>query len=205
MNLLRLAAVTLASAAYLAAGGCNTISPETGPTLGVRNDSDAPLRATFWVGDRQAQRPGLPADMKAQDTLEIPPFGTKQFRLRAFSGYESPTESFVRVQIEPVGPSFQYQAQYWYELNPPSPYTIRVFGQKPDLGFERMGGGTMVMVPSEFWFRNAPQTAGAVRLNSPKTPGTQVRQPLATNKPLSTTAAGSKPGTQQQVSGVNDR
>lgn len=192
--------VAAATTAALFAGGCNTISPETGPTVGVRNDSDAPLRATFWIGDRQEQRPGAHADMKAQETLEIPPFGTKQFRLRAFSGYDSPTESFVRVQIEPVGPSFQHQTQYWYELNPPSPYTIRVHGLKPNLAFERAGGGTMVMVPGDLWFRNA-DAAAAVRPVSPATT-TTIRQPIPTNVPLSPTPAKSK---STEVTGVNDR
>jgi hypothetical protein len=59
------------------------------------------------------------------------------------------------VQIQPVGPSFVAQPQYWYELNPPSPYTIRVHGVKPDLRFERVGGGTMAAVPPGLWFMNA--------------------------------------------------
>lgn len=136
-------------------GGCSSLTPQTGPTVGVRNDSDAPLRATFWIGDRDEQRPGAKAEMQAQETMEIPPYGTKQFRLGAFSGYDSPTASFVRVQIQPVGPSFVAQPQFWYELNPPSPYTIRVHGLKPGLQFERVGGGTMAMVPPELWFMNA--------------------------------------------------
>jgi hypothetical protein len=136
-------------------GGCSSLPPQTGPTVGVRNDSDAPLRATFWIGDRDEQRAGAKAEMQAQETMEIPPYGTKQFRLGTFSGYDSPTESFVRVQIQPVGATFVAQPQHWYELNPPSPYTIRVHGLKPGLQFERVGGGTMAMVPPELWFMNA--------------------------------------------------
>lgn len=215
MTLPRLSIAAVALCA-LVAGGCSTVSPETGPTLGVRNDSDAPLRATFWVGDRTAQRPGLPADMKAQETLEIPPFGTRQFRLHAFSGYDSPTTSFVRLQVEPIGPSFQYQQQHWFELNPPSPYTVRVHGRKPDLAFERVGGGTMVMIPRELWFRNAPATAGAMRLNTPTAHGAAIRQPLNTRQPLASTPATATNSTTSrttrgqapastQVTGVNER
>lgn len=144
------------------AGGCSSMPPANGPTVGVRNDSDASLRATFWIGDRSEQRPGERADMRAQETMEIPPYGTKQFRLGAFSGYDSPTTSFVRVQIQPVGPSFVSQPQYWYEVNPPSPYTIRVHGMKPKLEFDRAGAGTIVMIPPELWFHNATTTAMAV-------------------------------------------
>lgn len=161
----------LASAAAAAlSGGCSSLPPANGPTVGVRNDSDAPLRATFWVGDRDDQRPGQPANMTAQETLEIAPFGTKQFKLGAFSGFDSPTSSFVRVQIQPVGASFQPTAQHWFELNPPSPYTVRVHGVKPNLQFDRVGGGSMVAVPSDLWFRNATaamntsSSSGSVRV-----------------------------------------
>jgi len=170
----RAAAAGVAGAIVLGAalaGGCSSMPPANGPTVGVRNDSDAPLRATFWVGDRSDQRPGERADMKAQETMEIPPFGTRQFRLGAFSGYDSPTTSFVRVQIQPVGPSFVSQPQYWYELNPPSPYTIRVHGMKPKLEFDRAGAGTIVMIPPELWFHNATTTA----MSNPT-------KPAATNK-----------------------
>lgn len=141
------------------AGGCGSMPPANGPTVGVRNDSDAPLRATFWVGDRSEQRPGERVEMRAQETMEIPPYGTKQFRLGAFSGYDSPTTSFVRVQVQPVGPTIAAQPQYWYEVNPPSPYTIRVHGLKPRLEFDRAGAGTIVMIPPELWFHNAAGTA----------------------------------------------
>lgn len=175
----------------LVLGGCNSIPPETGPTLGLRNDSDAPLRATFWVGERAAQRPGLPPDMSQIDQLEIPPGGTKQFRLGAFSGYESAAASFVRVQVEPVASSFQVQPQHWFELNPPSPYIIRVSGLKPKLQFERAGGGTLVAVPRDLWFRSG--TAATANL-TPKTntPVAGGPSPASTAKPrtaLTTPAA----------------
>lgn len=197
----------LAVGAGVLAGGCNTLPPDNGPTLGVRNDSDAPLRATFWIGDRTSQRPGGRADMNPQETLEIPAFGTKQFRLGAFSGYQSPTESFVRVQIQPVGPSFQASSQHWFELNPPSPYTIRVWGRKPKLEFERAGGGTMVAVPSELWFRNAitPTTAtatanaGGPATLRPSSSGTV--QAAAKYKKPQAVAAPARPGA---VAGVPD-
>lgn len=167
-----LALISSAAAAAFS-GGCSSLPPANGPTVGVRNDSDAPLRATFWIGDRNDQRPGQRAEMAAQETMEIPPFGTKQFKLGAFSGYESAAESFVRVQIQPVGTSFQPAAQQWFELNPPSPFTVRVHGVKPNLLFERVGGGTMVAVPSDLWFRNATtpaataaSAAGPVRVYS---------------------------------------
>lgn len=171
-------------------GGCNSIPPETGPTMGVRNDSDAPLRATFWVGERAAQRAGMPADMSQIDQLEIPPGGTKQFRLGAFSGYESATASFVRVQVEPVGSSFQLQSQHWFELNPPSPYIIRVSGLKPKLQFERAGGGTLVAVPRDLWFRSG-STATVIPRKS-NTPVAGGLAPASTAKPrtaLTTPAA----------------
>jgi hypothetical protein len=172
----RVMGVLVAAAGFVAVmfvggtmGGCSSMPPETGPTMGVRNDSDAPLRATFWIGDRDEQRPGAKADMQPQETLEIPPFGTKQFRLGSFSGYDSPSESFVRVQIQTVGPTFQTQGQYWYELNPPSPYTIRVYGKKTDLKFERVGGGTMAAVPPGLWFMNA--TAATTTATNPSATG----------------------------------
>lgn len=176
-------------------GGCNSMPPANGPTVGVRNDSDAPLRATFWVGDRNDQRPGARAQMSPQETMEIPAFGTKQFKLSAFSGFDSPGSSFVRVQVQPVGPSFQTQPQYWYELNPPSPYTLRVFGKKPELQFERNGGGTMVAVPNGLWFQNAtaltstPDNKPALRVVGAPAP---VRT-TATGQPVMTRSTGTAP------------
>lgn len=176
-------------------GGCSSLPPQTGPTVGVRNDSDAPLRATFWIGDRDEQRPGAKAEMQAQETLEIPPYGTRQFRLGTFAGYSSPTESFVRVQIQPVGASFVAQPQFWYELNPPSPYTLRVHGLKPDLKFERVGGGTMAMVPPELWFMNATpammaaSTTTGTMTKSTTTPAPRPPIQRVNSTPGATTAA----------------
>jgi hypothetical protein len=184
----------MASAAAAAlSGGCSSLPPANGPTVGVRNDSDAPLRATFWVGDRDEQRPGQPANMTAQETLEIPPYGTKQFRLSAFSGYDSPTRSFVRVQIQPVGASFQPTSQHWFELNPPSPYTVRVYGVTPNLRFDRVGGGSMVAVPSDLWFRNATAGMNTSGAGSVRVYGANRGQP-ANGKGLNSPAAMSVSG-----------
>lgn len=149
-----LVAVVMMSVGAVMVGGCSSLPPATGPTVGIRNDSDAPLRVRFWIGDRTAQTPNQPVNMQAEDLLEIPPYGVKQYSLSVFSAYESPSASFVRVQVEPIGASFKSHTQHWFELNPPSPYTLRVVGRKPDLKFERVGPGTMVAVPPERWFYN---------------------------------------------------
>ncbi|MFN7020489.1 MAG: hypothetical protein ACK4WH_04070 [Phycisphaerales bacterium] len=137
-------------------GGCSSLPPQNGPVVGVRNDSDAPLRVRFWIGDRRQQAAGTPLKMTADKVIEVQPYGTTQYRLSAFSPYESSSESFVRVQVEPIGPTFQASSQYWYEFNPPSPFVVRVYGQKPDLKFDRSGPGTMAFVPPAYWFHATP-------------------------------------------------
>jgi len=195
--------------AALFAGGCSSLPPDNGPTVGVRNDSDAPLRATFWIGNRNEQYPGAPADMSAQRTLSIAPYGTTQYKLNAYSGFESTAASFVRVQIEPVGTSFQSTPQHWFELNPPTPFTVRVHGQKPNLKFERVGGGTMVAVPNNLLFHNAPATASANKAplkvaGNPNSATTAApARKLNTNRPLTEWSVAKPAPT--KVTGVPDR
>lgn len=162
-----LVAAAIAILAGLFTGGCSTLPPSSGPTVAVRNDSDAPLRVRFWIGDRRQQAAGSPLDMTGDQLLEIPPYGVKQYSLSAFSPYQSPTQSFIRVQVEPIGPSFQMSTQYWYELNPPSPFSIRVYGQKPKLEFERMGPGTMAAVPPSHWFHAGDLPTASVATTPP--------------------------------------
>ena len=175
-------------AAALFAGGCSSLPPETGPTVGVRNDSDAPLRATFWVGDRNDQRPGQHADMSSQRTLNIAPFGTTQYKLNAFSGYDSSSLSFVRVQIQPVGSSFQSNAQQWFELNPPMPYTLRVYGHAPKLQYERVGGGSMVAVPPNLWFQNAGGAIVTSKINAKNPAMAPANMTPTSNSPMKKTS-----------------
>lgn len=188
--------VLLAAAlSSLFAGGCSTMPPQTGPMVAVRNDSDTPLRVRFWIGDRRQQAAGKPLEMTADKLLELPPYGTTQYKLSAFSAYESPTESFVRVQVEPVGPTFAAATQYWYELNPPSPFAIRISGRQPNLKFERSGPGTMAMVPPAYWFHANPApgttaTANGSTVTSIVKPG----QPT-TRLPSTTTPATPPAGT----------
>ncbi|GEM_PF-1339957 len=170
-----LIAAAFAAVGGLFLGGCSSLPPNNGPMVAIRNDSDAPLRVRYWIGERRQQAAGQPLEMSGEELLEIPPYGVKQYKLSAFSPYQSPSNSFVRVQIEPIGPSFQTQTQYWYELNPPSPYSIRVHGRKPKLEFERMGPGTMAMVPPSHWFHSGdvpiPVVAGVPNARSKPTPG----------------------------------
>jgi hypothetical protein len=148
--------------------------------VAVRNDSDAPLRVRFWIGDRRQQAAGQPLEMTADRVLEIAPYGTTQYKLSAFSSYQSPTESFIRVQVEPVGPSFQTMTQYWYELNPPSPFAIRIYGTKPQLRFERMGPGSMAQVPPAYWFHATPAGGGPTTAAAWPTPASS-----SNTKPIS--------------------
>lgn len=195
--------VLLAAAlSSLFAGGCSTMPPQNGPMVAVRNDSDTPLRVRFWIGDRRQQAAGKPLEMTADRLLELAPYGTTQYKLSAFSPYESPTESFIRVQVEPVGPTFAAATQYWYELNPPSPFAIRISGRQPNLKFERSGPGTMAMVPPAYWFHANPTpgtAATASATTAPKPTSTPTTTTVTTTPPktvtTSTTVVGVNPGT----------
>ncbi|MCC6323149.1 MAG: hypothetical protein IT438_17125 [Phycisphaerales bacterium] len=178
------------------AGGCSTLPPQNGPVVGVRNDSDTPLRVRFWIGDRRQQAAGTPLKLSADKVLEVRPYGTTQYRLGAFSGYESPSESFVRVQVEPIGPTFQASTQYWYEFNPPSPFVVHVFGTKPDLKFDRSGPGTMAFVPPAYWFHATPAPTPTVAAPS------AARASNATTAPATATASRSTPTQERSAATV---
>lgn len=137
-------------------GGCQA-SPSapftsTGPTVGVRNDSDTALRVRFWVGDKGEQHPT--PKMRNEREITVVPGGNIRYQLGVTSGFDNAQRSFVRVEIEPVAASFESDQRMWYELNPPSPYTITVKkGKDKALVVERQTGATLTPVPRELWVR----------------------------------------------------
>lgn len=191
MSRSRLVTLVLAAATLSGVfGGCSSLPPQNGPVVGVRNDSDAPLRVRFWIGDRRQRAAGTPLKMTGDKVIEVQPYGTTQYRLSAFSPYESSSESFVRVQVEPIGPTFQASSQHWYEFNPPSPFVVRVYGQKPDLKFDRSGPGTMVFIPPAYWFHATPTPVPTVSAATARTVATSPTPTSTAPAPTAVTAAG---------------
>lgn len=138
---------SLVALALVWVGGCEA----SGPTVGVRNDSDCTLKVRFWVGDR-GPGPVDPAAIRGDEVLEIRPGDRMAKRINEQSGYRSESESFVRLQVEPIGTSFSRNVHYWLEVNPPAPYIVRVFGYRQELRFERVPTtSTLSPVPRELW------------------------------------------------------
>lgn len=123
----------------------------SGPTVGVRNDSDTAINARFYVGQREAGVAGLTNPRKGP-LMRVGPRQSSYDTLGFLSGYSSTEDSVVQVRLEPLGPSFEGRREYWFELLPPGPYTIRAIGKSGTLTFERLSTrGRLVEVPREFW------------------------------------------------------
>lgn len=141
----------------LGLGGCQATpsSPlsSTGPTVGVQNETDIALRVRFWVGERKEQGSG--PKMRNEQELTVVPRGNVRYQLGLTSGFSNTRDSFVRVEVEPVAASFADKDKYWFELNPPPPYTLRVKQKGKELVFERQTGATMTPVPRSLWVRKA--------------------------------------------------
>lgn len=147
--------VLAAAVAWSACAGCDA----TGRTIGVHNESDCTIKVRFWVGDRG---PGHadPAAVRADEVLELRPGQRVRKAINDDAGYRSEAESFVRMQVEPIGASFKRVVHHWLELNPPEPYIVRVFGHRGELRFERVPGtSTLTPVPRELWPRSEREAA----------------------------------------------
>lgn len=145
--LTRMLTLPLSAIALLAAAGCEA----SGPTLGIRNDSDCTIKVRFWIGDR-GPGPVDPADIRGDEVLEVRPGDHVYKRINEQSAYRSESESYVRLQVEPIGTSFSRNVHYWLEVNPPAPYIVRVFGYRQELRFERAPTtSTLSPVPRELW------------------------------------------------------
>lgn len=147
IGLMKWLTLPLGATALLAAAGCEA----SGPTLGIRNDSDCTIKVRFWIGDREPG-PVDPAAIRGDEVLEIRPGDRVYKRINEQSRYRSESESFVRMQVEPIGTSFSRNIHYWLEVNPPEPYIVRVFGYRQELRFERAPTtSTLSPVPRELW------------------------------------------------------
>lgn len=155
----RLLVLSLALA-LAACAGCEA----RGRTIGVQNDSDCVIKVRFWVGDRGPDHAD-PAAVRPDEVLELRPGQRVSKPFNESCGYRSESESFVRVQVQPIGASFKRVVQHWLELNPPEPYVVRVFGHRGELRFERVPAvSTLAPVPREMWpppERDEPVSAGA--------------------------------------------
>src|SRR5688572_6080028 len=102
-------------------GGCEAAT--TGPTIGLRNETDAVIKATFWVGERDDSRVGG-AKMRRAEEMNVGPRMRVRDSLTPVLEYRSAADTVVRVQLRPAGTSFAAGAadEFWYELAPPSPY-----------------------------------------------------------------------------------
>ena len=143
-------------AAAMAAGGlvgCEAAT--TGPTIGLRNETDSVLKTTFWVGERDDNRVGG-AKMRRAEEMNVGPRLRVRDSLTPVLEYTSAADTVVRVQIRPAGTSFApgEGREIWYELAPPSPYIIRARrAPTGELLFEREGRGIMTLVPEAYWVR----------------------------------------------------
>jgi hypothetical protein len=131
--------------------GCTTSTG--GPTIGFRNETDTVMKATFWVGERDATRVGG-AKMRRADEMNVGPnMGTRD-SLTPVWEYRSSADTVVRIQIKPAGTSFNGPAEYWYEFASPSPYIMRARrGPGGEFVFSREGRGALTPVPEAFWVR----------------------------------------------------
>jgi hypothetical protein len=145
------AGAAITAAAVL--GGCEAAT--TGPTIGVRNESDTVIKATFWTGQRDDSRVGG-AKMRRAEEMNVGPRLRMRDSLTPLLHYRSAADTVVRVQLRPAETSFAPGSarEVWYELAPPSPYMVRVRrAPTGELVFEREGRGAMIPVPEAYWVR----------------------------------------------------
>lgn len=146
-------AAVLAAAALAAGvlGGCEAAT--TGPTIGLRNETDSVIKATFWTGERDDSRVGG-AKMRRAEEMNVGPRLRVRDSLTPVLQYRSAADTVVRVQLRPAGTSFAAGTakEFWYELAPPSPYIVRARrAPTGELVFEREGRGTLTPVPEAYW------------------------------------------------------
>lgn len=135
-------------------GGCEAAT--TGPTIGLRNETDTVIKATFWTGERDDSRVGG-AKMRRAEEMNVGPRLRVRDSLTPMLQYRSAADTVVRVQLRPAETSFAPGAakEFWYELAPPSPYMVRARrGPGGELVFERDGRGTLTPVPEAYWVRD---------------------------------------------------
>lgn len=150
----RLGACVLAALLGAALAGCSSGGGSAGlgsstNSVSVRNDSDMVVIARVWVGERWPS--GLPGarNLQHRRTLHVSPGTDESTSLGLLTGYRSEDRSIVRVEFDPIGPSFEDRRTYWYELLPPAPYVVRITGTGGDLSFSRLSRGRMESVPAE--------------------------------------------------------
>jgi hypothetical protein len=158
-RVLAMAWVGAGAAACALQGGCETTNVG-GPTVAFRNDTTTPMTVNYWVGGRDTGSPDSGGSkLRQAATLEVAPGKRAETSLTPLWDYRSAEHTVVRAQVLPAksgeaaGPG-----EYWFELGPPSPYSLRALGVRegPATGFKfvRDGKGTFVTVPEQFWTKS---------------------------------------------------
>lgn len=131
--------------------GCNAAS--NGPTIGFRNETDTVMKATFWVGERDASRVGG-AKMRRAEEMDVAPQTRTRDSLLPMWHYRSSADTVVRVQVRPAGTSFTGNNEQWFEFAAPSPYIVRA-SKSPtgEFTIAREGRGALTPVPEALWVR----------------------------------------------------
>jgi hypothetical protein len=147
----RVVAMLAVAAMGLVLQGCNAASG--GPTIGFRNETDTVIKATFWVGERDATRVGG-AKMRRADEMNVAPNMRTRDSLTPLLQYRSGADTVVRLQIRPAVTSFTGPREYWYEFASPSPYIVRATrAASGEFVFTREGRGALTPVPEAYWVR----------------------------------------------------
>ena len=151
-----LAAFTLAALA-LVMGACEA-TRVAGPTVAFRNDSTVPMTVHYWVGGRDTGDPDS-GGSKLRDAAEltVQPGKRAETSLTYLWHYRSSEHTIVRAQVVVQGGESDGSREFWFELGPPSPYSLRALavreGEVTGFRFVRDGTGTFVTVPEQFWVK----------------------------------------------------
>lgn len=140
----------------LAQTGCEA-TRVAGPTVAFRNDSTVPMTVHYWVGGRGGDPESGGTKLRDAATLEVQPGKRAQTSLTPLWHYNSAEKTIVRAQVIPAGET-PGPGEYWFELGPPSPYSLRALSVREDtvtgFKFVRDGRGTFVTVPEQFWVKS---------------------------------------------------
>lgn len=148
----------LTAALQLAIGGCASSGRAGGGDLlystQVVNGTDAPIRATFVVGERISEPPGVREYFRSS-TPRIGAGERLDFDMRCPPGYVVDRTSGVpvvmRMRVEPVAPTWERARVAWYEAVGTPPKSLRIETAANGWLAVSATGGRLEAVPQEWW------------------------------------------------------
>lgn len=155
MKSVQLVWVSLLLTLAAALTGCNSGYSGGDRILSARieNATSVPVVATFSVGERLSQAPGM-RELVSASTSIIPAGSSIDYTMRCPPGYrvdrESGLRGVARVKIETVAATWDAPSFAWFEAVGKFPSSLKILGA-PDALSLTASDGRMEPVPREWW------------------------------------------------------